>query len=388
MKLKVVLDGLFTRVNGKPASNNMHREFFERYLTVFKDVEVIARCFDTEDPSAELVESHRIKFTEVPPFQGPREFVKNIVSVIKVIISECLDRESVVILRLPATIPGIVGILRYLLRRPFSIELVGDPLDAYSPESLRHPLAKVFQWIFYRSTKFLCKKAVACSYVTAKALQESYPSKAMFSYTSLSLPAEKFRDTPRTYNSEIVAPKLIMVAMMQNYYKGHDLAISAMKILVEDFNFTGKLLLVGDGPLRSELEDKVSELNLTDYISFYGKSSAGEEVLSLMDDSDLLILPSRQEGLPRVIIEGMARGMPCVCTNVGGTKELVTIEQILNVPLDATTLAKRIVSVLSDVTRLTELSAINLSTSYGYESSLVQKKREEFYSYIIDMLKS
>ena len=385
MKVKVILDGLFTKKNGLPASNNMDYDFFARYLSAFDTVEVVARCFDVEEESAKVVEGNNINFTALPGYQGPKGLLMNCFSVFKAIFKAAFDNQSIVILRLPATIPSLVGFLRIITNKPYAVELVGDPNDAYSPESLQHPLSRMFQSIFYHGTKVLCKKASACSYVTEHTLQKKYPNQNMYSFTSLCLDESFFMKKGRLYETPLLKPKLIMVAMMQNYYKGHDIFIESIRILVHEYSFDGKIVLVGDGPLRPELEELVIKNKLNNYIQFYGKSQAGKETFDLMDSSDLLVLPSRQEGLPRVVIEAMARGLPCLCTNVGGTAELVGGEQLLEVPLTADKLANQLNKLIVNYKDLQRYSEVNLETSGEYEASKVQKKRLDFYSKLVEL---
>lgn len=81
-----------------------------------------------------------------------------------------------------------------------------------------------------------------------------------------------------------------------------------------------KLLLVGDGSLRSEVEALVKDIPERDRIHFLGFRRDAMEILSR---SKLLILPSLIEGLPAVILEAMACKVPIVAYNVGGISELI-----------------------------------------------------------------
>jgi glycosyltransferase involved in cell wall biosynthesis len=82
------------------------------------------------------------------------------------------------------------------------------------------------------------------------------------------------------------------------------------------------LVVIGDGPERSRLEDLVRARQLTDRIFFAGQRSQ-EETLGLMTACDLFVLNSTYEGFPHVVLEAMCAGLPVVATEVGGTPELV-----------------------------------------------------------------
>ena len=82
-----------------------------------------------------------------------------------------------------------------------------------------------------------------------------------------------------------------------------------------------KCVIVGDGPLRTELLEQSQKLGLSDHIFFEGFRA---EVLPYLQAANVFILTSRSEGLPLSILEAMACGLPCIVTNVGGNAEAVT----------------------------------------------------------------
>jgi glycosyltransferase involved in cell wall biosynthesis len=107
------------------------------------------------------------------------------------------------------------------------------------------------------------------------------------------------------------------------------------------------LLIVGDGPLRTELESLTANLQLQDHIKFLGARSDIPELLSVMD---VFVLSSFSEGLSLTLIEACAAAKPIVATNVGGNAEIVEHESNgLLVPSDRSeALAKAILEILTD----------------------------------------
>jgi glycosyltransferase involved in cell wall biosynthesis len=82
-----------------------------------------------------------------------------------------------------------------------------------------------------------------------------------------------------------------------------------------------KTVLVGDGPLRPELERRAGQLRLLpDAVKFHG---ADDNLLPFYNNADVLLLTSDYEGTPNVVLEAMACGLPVVATRVGGIAEIV-----------------------------------------------------------------
>ncbi|MBN2131853.1 MAG: glycosyltransferase [Sedimentisphaerales bacterium] len=80
------------------------------------------------------------------------------------------------------------------------------------------------------------------------------------------------------------------------------------------------LVLLGDGPSRTELEQQVTRTPYRDAVHFLGHRS---NVAQLLQGFDVFVLASVAEGMPRVILEAMAAGVPCVSTAVGGIPEML-----------------------------------------------------------------
>jgi len=100
------------------------------------------------------------------------------------------------------------------------------------------------------------------------------------------------------------------------------------------------LVIVGDGPYRKELEKAAAENACTELIHFEGQKDKSE-LLQYYQAADIFILPSKKEGMPNVVLEAMACGLPIIMTPCEGSSELVVDNGII-APLDtfADSLAK------------------------------------------------
>lgn len=102
--------------------------------------------------------------------------------------------------------------------------------------------------------------------------------------------------------------------------KNFSLLLKAFAGLVSSGVDTARLLIVGEGPLREELEGLVSSLEIDSIVSFPGHSDRPEEYLPLLD---LFVLPSLSEGIPMAMLEALSSGLACVSSRVGGMSELL-----------------------------------------------------------------
>ena len=128
--------------------------------------------------------------------------------------------------------------------------------------------------------------------------------------------------------------------------KGVEYLIRAVKIVLKkDKNVL--CCIIGGGYLEEYLKKLTSDSELNDYIRFLGVKR-NKEVIPYTNASDILVLPSLNEGLPVVLCEALACGKPVVATNVAGTPELVSKDiGYLVKPKDANDLAEKILLALN-----------------------------------------
>ncbi len=86
---------------------------------------------------------------------------------------------------------------------------------------------------------------------------------------------------------------------------------------------TATLLVVGDGPLRMSMQEKVKKLGAQDRISFTGWLPTAADVAKAIASGKTFVMNSKSEGNPRVLVEAMALGVPCVSTKVGIAPDVI-----------------------------------------------------------------
>ncbi len=160
--------------------------------------------------------------------------------------------------------------------------------------------------------------------------------------------------------------------------KGHaDLvaALGHLRSLAPDLSF--RLVLVGDGPERTRLEEDARARGLSERVVFAGHHADVRPFYAL---ADVLVLPSYSEGSPNVLLEAMAAGLPVVATAVGGVPEIVEHEEsaLLVAPRDEQALAAAVARILSDAplarglaAKAAELAAVRFSPE-AYARSVLE----------------
>ena len=176
--------------------------------------------------------------------------------------------------------------------------------------------------------------------------------------------------------------QLVTVGSLAQLYKGTDVLIEAVARCVRaGFDLTA--MIVGDGKYRRDLIAQAERLGMASRVRFPGQVTAGEPVRRILDAANLFVLPSRTEGLPRALIEAMARALPCIGSAVGGIPELLDASDLVPAG-DAAALAAKIQEVVRDPLRMETMSRRNLAGARKFCGSALAERRRRFYKYVRD----
>jgi len=380
VKLLLVFDHRFRRAPSGiiwSEKSYTHAFFATRYLGVFEQIDVLARVEDDpKDAIVEGTEGPGVRVVPVGDWRGPSGFLRGR-RTITALLRRHLDADTAVIMIVPGMLPTLA--VRVLGRRPFGVEVVGDPYDSMAPGAMRHPLRPLIRAFAVRSLRSHCARAAAALYVTRSALQRRYPCPAYVEGVSdVELDAAAFSPVPRVFSDGPGSRALVTVGTMEQLYKGYDTLLDALA-LCTGAGADVRLVLVGEGRYRPELMRRAGRLGLDDRVRFTGRLPHGAAIRAELDAADVFVLPSRQEGLPRAMVEAMARALPCIGSDVGGIPELLTPD-VLVPPGDARALATKIRELCGDGPRLSRLSERNLEESRQYASTTTGARRRAFYA--------
>lgn len=360
--------------------------FWDRYLRVFESVKVVARVKPVANCQTnwKVVNSERVKVVGLPYYVGLFGLLKNIIPTIQMLKQE-ITPDSAVIYRVPSQAAMLSTFVRNKRDNFYALEVVGDPSDVFKSGIVNSLMDRILGWISKVSLQKMARRAHAISYVTNSYLQRRYPPNEdafTVACSSIELKDQYIRANPRIYQSP--AKKLLFIGSLGQLYKGPDTLIRALAKLNKDSG-NYQLVMLGDGVYRAEMESLADSLGCREAIQFVGEVQA-DKVIEYIHDAELLVMPSRTEGLPRALIEAMADGLAAVGSSVGGIPELLPNEHIFTAE-DVDMLAQRIHALAESTEKLNQASTTNLQVAKQYQSSILNDRRKSFYQHVRDNTK-
>lgn len=369
-----------------------NKEVWDRYLNLSSELEVIFK----RDPikynqqyalrKFQPFNKNKIKYIEIPDLMSSYLTFINPARRRKVnrIIENAIIQNDASIIRLPSS-EGFRAV-KYSRKhnKPYLIELVGCPWDGYFNHSFKGKIVAPFMWYL---TRKIMKNAPYVVYVTNEFLQRRYPCKGeSVGCSDVTLPPldesilkrrlDKIKQTDKSKSIIIGTTAAVNVR-----YKGQEYVIKAIsKLNKEGFDF--EYHLAGGGNI-SFLKSVAEKYNVVDKVKFLG-SLPHDEVFEYLDDIDIYIQPSRQEGLPRALIEAMSKGCPSLGSTTGGIPELLNSKFIFH---------NGSVNEICEILRKLDQSIMIAEANRSYEKAkefdkeLLDRKRSEFYRKFINKKK-
>lgn len=371
--------------------------FWAPYLNIFDEVRVLARVQRASGGLDEALRASgpRVTFHDLPDYLGPWQYLRDWIP-LKRGVSQALAEAQALILR----VPGAVGQLAWQsLRhspRPYGLEVVADPWDMYAPGAVPSPVRPIVRRRWSTLLRTMCRQAPSVLYVTRDALQRRYPpgAGAWTTYASdvdlrggiidgVGLES-RMRRLAALFGADgsSAVPQVGFVGALAQMYKAPDVLLRAAATCAQGgLNFT--VSFVGDGKYRSAMQDLAAELGIAGRVRFLGALPPGQAVREFLDQVDLFVLPSRQEGLPRAMVEAMARGCPCLGSTVGGIPELLDGDDLVPAD-DPDALARKIRDVLADRRRLERMISRNLERARDFVPEVLLQRALSFYRKVRD----
>jgi len=360
--------------------------FWSSYLGQARQVSVLGRIGSRspDGNSGRIAEGEAVSFLPLDDYRGPWQYLRRYWR-LRRLAQEAVSRCDAAVLRAPGAVAYLVWHEVMRAGKPYALEVLGDPWEALAPGAVRgfwRPLAR--RWS-RRRLRRLCAEAPLIHYVTREWLQQRYPAaKAkVFAYSDVLLRApagekemqERFERIRRASAGER-SWHLGFIGSLEQLYKAPDIHLRALR-LCEVRGLNIRFSMMGEGRHQKDMEKLARRLGVAKSVQFLGQVNGADQVNHFLDQLDLFLMASRSEGLPRALIEAMARGCPAIGSSAGGIFELLAAEDLVK-PGSAGQLAAKIVEVLSSPARLRRMARRNLEVSQAFGPERLEPLRRGF----------
>lgn len=385
MKALFCYDGpLYKAENGDYFDSILNDQMFQRYFAVADELEVIIRTRPISREQAikkmSQLTNPMISVIECPNLSSFSGMMINTAKV-KKILKERILNADLVFIRLPSVIGNYSIGLCKSLKKKYLVEVVGCPWDSYWNYSIKGKLVAPFSAVMMRRQ---IKNAPYVLYVTNKFLQKRYPTKGK------SIGCSNVELQPVTTDVLISRLKKISeykkntrliigtAAGLDVLYKGQQYIIQALGQLKKQGIDCFEYQLIGGG--KGTYLKKVAEMNnVADQIKIIGQMPH-DEVFTWLDSIDIYAQPSRQEGLPRAMIEAMSRGIPCIGAKTAGIPELIDNKYIFtNSKTEVEEISKLLLDMRSEGCIMERLAFENFHEALKYQRSTLVERRTRFF---------
>jgi len=359
-------------------SGSLSKEVMGRYIEPFGDITLVTRCKEVDSVNIDLEPSsiENTNFVPVPDYKAIKK-IHNYFKARKIIKQEILKAEHIVLRT--SSFANIAARYAKKFNKPYLVEVVGCAWDASWNYSLLGKIIAPFSFVAQRKT---VKEADFAVFVTEKFLQKRYSTKGKstncsnvaltsFDDSTLNKRLDKINSLER--NNRLV---IGTTAAVDVKYKGQQYIIQALGKLKEEGVTRFEYQIVGDGD-QTYLKSVADKYNVSEHVKFLG-SLTHKSVFKWLDTIDIYAQPSRQEGLPRALIEAMSRAIPAIGAKTAGIPELIDPRFLFENSKDN---IDEISSILNSISKpiMLEQSERNYGVSKKYDKKIIEKRRSDFF---------
>lgn len=321
---------MYCDINGVYCNTTITNEMLKRYFVVVDKLYLLIRTIHLDETYEKRhlrpLELHdNIEVVEMPNLNTPRNFLQR--GRYASLIAEWVRKIDMFFLRIPSIISNMTAKECIKQGKPYLAEVGGCAWDSYWNHGIQGKIVAPSMFFNQRKT---VKNAAFATYVTEKWLQNRYPSKgdsivASNVYLNIfddnNIDRRIHLDKNRTSNRYRIGT----IASVDVRYKGQEYIVKAIgklkqKGIILEYDLVG----AGDPSFLSSLADKCG---VASQINFLGVK-LHDDIWTWLDTIDVYAQPSKQEGLPRAVIEAMNRGCMTIGSNVAGIPELLEEDMI------------------------------------------------------------
>jgi len=349
---------------------------YKRYLTLGEDITVLSYMKHVEKPQSDHVDEGAVKFVFVKKVNTLKGMLKRESKADDAKIEKLVRESDVCVCHIPCG--HSYKVIKYAKKynKPYMTVVCGCPWDALWNYDWRGKILAPMSFFNLRSIQ---KAAPYSIYVTNEFLQKRYPnigksvgcSNVNIS-TGVAGVLEQRLESLRKRQAEGRILRIGTAAALNVPYKGQEYVIRALsRLRKEGVNFEYHLIGLGSD---ERLRGIAASEGITDLVHFHGPLPHNE-VLAFMDDLDIYVQPSKQEGLPRATIEAMSRGCLCLGSRVAGIPELLEPQYLFTKGS-----VSEIAEILRNVTQESLLNQAkrNFNKAKEYDRDVLNERRRLF----------
>lgn len=350
----------------------------KRYLQLGDHVTFVMRVLELSEDDAQKfskISNENFDVVSVPNFKSIRLFLKNQRKASK-IIGDAVQQSDIVVSRMPSAIGTLAIQYARQYNKPFLVEYVACTYDAYWNYSWK---GKLVAHYYLFKQKWIMRSVPYTIYVTKKFLQERYPTRGQsINCSNVELkPVGADVLTARLEKISRMKPgqRLIIgtVAALDVRYKGQDDVICAIaKLKKQGLEF--EYQLVGQGN-PAYLRSIIEEYGVQDLVTIVGPLRH-DQIFDFYDRIDLYIQPSKQEGLPRALIESMSRACPAFGARTAGIPELLSPDTIFDGG-DVNDIVRLLAGISN--TKMAAMANANFEEAKDYQRDVLHERRLHFF---------
>lgn len=326
MKVLLLIEQYVIERSGNEFFHNSLSTVIERFK-ILGDITLCCRVIDRQ-PSFSPILSKPERVVEI---KKSRSGIRRLydLPLNKPIVRNEIDKCDLLIAYVPSFLASYAAKYAKKVGKPTLLIGISCPWDALFYHSFWGKIAAPFCYLAMR--KSMAKTDFAM-YVTSEFLQRRYPCKGLSVGVSdvriqpgrIELLEERLKKISAINDIKSETINLVTCAAVNVKYKRQADVIRAIAILKEKYNL--RYYLIGGGN-NTPLKELSESLGVSDRVVFLGKLNH-DELFARLEEMDIYIQPSKQEGLPRALVEAMSIGLPAIGSNAGGIPELLDADYI------------------------------------------------------------
>lgn len=372
---------LFVDENGEYYGNALNEDFFKKYFEIADFITILIRVRTITKKEAKLkyskIDITNKRIIEIPNLMSIKGFLTRFT--IKKKLCKTVEENDIAVVRLPSIIGNMVSKIAKKNNKKYIADVVGCCWDSLCNHSIK---GKIIALPMFLAQRKAVRNADYAIYVSNRFLQKRYPNKNEFFALSDVLLTENRDDVLKKRLEKIKESreKIIVgtTAAVNVKYKGQSNVVKAIAELKRNGINNIEYQLVGGGEPSYIL--KVAEkYGVKENIKILG-AMPHNEVFSWLDQIDIYIQPSFQEGLCRALIEAMSRGVPCIVSNVGGNPELINSTWVYNRKKSVRELVTKLEKINTE--DMLKMAEENFKKSKEYQKNVLNIKRKNIYEKI------